>query len=340
MIVKSHEADRFVAKPPPKIVAALIYGPDQGLVRERAEAMALGVVPDLNDAFQVSELDDAALSADPARLADEAAALSMMGGRRVVRVRNAGNGLAKLFEQFLDDPKGDALTVVEAGDLAKSAALRKLFEEADNAAAIACYPDSARDLPDLLRNALKAEGFTIGPEALDDAVARLGSDRGVTRREIEKLALYAHGQKSVSIEDVRATMGDESEIRAEEVCDAAGEGDVKRLDFTLARLWAADQSPVMVVRAAMSHFQRLLAAKSAVERKESLDTAMRKMWPPVHFSRVNAFKAQVARWNEDRLGDALDLLLETEVLCKTTAIPAEAALGRALLNIAAMARTR
>ncbi len=67
---------------------------------------------------------------------------------------------------------------------------------------------------------------------------------------------------------------------------------------------------------------------------------MRKMWPPVHFSRVGAFKAQVARWNEDRLGDALDLLLETEVLCKTTAIPAEAALGRALLNIAAMARAR
>jgi DNA polymerase III subunit delta len=340
MIVKSHEADRFVAKPPPKIAAALVYGPDQGLVRERAEALALSVVTDLNDAFRVSELDDAALSADPARLADEAAALSMMGGRRVVRVRGAGNGLAKLFEQFLDDPKGDALTVVEAGDLAKSAALRKLFEEADNAAAIACYPDSARDLPDLLRNALKAEGFAIGPEALDDAVARLGSDRGVTRREIEKLALYAHGQKTISIEDVRATMGDESEIRAEEVCDAAGEGDVKRLDFTLARLWAADQSPVMVVRAAMSHFQRLLAAKSAVERKESLDAAMRKMWPPVHFSRVNAFKAQVARWNEDRLGDALDLLLETEVLCKTTAIPAEAALGRALLNIAAMARTR
>jgi DNA polymerase-3 subunit delta len=340
MIVKSHEADRFVAKPPPKIAAALIYGPDQGLVRERAEAMALGVVPDLNDAFRVSELDDAALSTDPARLADEAAALSMMGGRRVVRVRGAGNGLAKLFEQFLDDPKGDALTVVEAGDLAKSAGLRKVFEEADNAAAIACYPDSARDLPDLLRNALKAEGLAIGPEALDDAVARLGSDRGVTRREIEKLALYAHGQKSISIEDVRATMGDESEIRAEEVCDAAGEGDVKRLDFTLARLWAADQSPVMVVRAAMSHFQRLLAAKSAVERKESLDTAMRKMWPPVHFSRVGAFKAQVARWNEDRLGDALDLLLETEVLCKTTAIPAEAALGRALLNIAAMARAR
>ena len=59
------------------------------------------------------------MSGDPARLADEAAALSMLGGRRVVRVRNAGNGLGKLFEAFLESPIGDALVVVEAGDLAK-----------------------------------------------------------------------------------------------------------------------------------------------------------------------------------------------------------------------------
>jgi DNA polymerase-3 subunit delta len=340
MIVKSGEADRFVAKPPPKIAATLIFGPDQGLVRERAEAMAKTVVPDLTDAFRVSELDDSTLAADPARLADEAAALSMMGGRRVVRVRGAGNGLAKLFESFLEDPKGDALVVVEAGDLAKSASLRKIFEEADNAAAIACYPDSERDLPDLVRNALKSEGLSIGAEALDDAVSRLGSDRGVTRRELEKLAIYAHGQKSVSLEDVRATLGDESEVRAEEVCDAAGEGDLPRLDAALTRLWASDESPVMVVRAAMSHFQRLLSARAALERKESLDAAMRKMWPPIHFSRTASFKAQAGRWGEDRLGEALDLLLETEVLCKTTSVPSEAALGRALFNIAAMARQR
>ncbi|MGH6873031.1 MAG: DNA polymerase III subunit delta [Rhizomicrobium sp.] len=340
MIVKAGEIARFLAKPPAGVAATLIFGPDLGLVRERAEAMARTVVPDLNDAFRVSELDDAGLSADPARLADEAAALSMLGGRRVVRVRGAGNGLAKLFEDFLDDPRGDALVVVEAGDLAKSSALRKAFESADTGAAIACYPDSERDLPDVIRAALKAEGLAIADDALHEAAARLGSDRGITRRELEKLVLYAHGGRSVGLADVRAVMGDESELRAEEACDAAGEGDMARLDLTLARLWAADESPVMVARVAMTHFQRLLAAKAAVERRESVDAVMKKMWPPVHFSRTASFKAQVARWSADRLGEALDALLEAEALCKTTAIPSEAALGRTLFNIAAMARQR
>ena len=338
--IKSADADRTIKNPPKTMIAALVYGPDAGLARERAETLLKTVVADLTDPFLVSDLDDAALGADPARLADEAAAISMLGGRRVVRVRGASNNLAKTFEAFLDDPKGDALIVVEAGDLAKGAALRKVFEDADNAAAIPCYPDTIRDLPDVVRDGLRAEGLAISGEALADAVSRLGSDRGVTRRELEKLALYCRGQKEVTLDDVRAAMGDEAEARVEEACDAAGLGDLKKLDLALERLWASDVSPVQVVRQTMGHFQKLLQVSTEAARGDNIDFAMKKLRPPLHFSRTNAFRSQVQKWNEPRLLDALDLLLEAEAMCKTTAVPAEAALGRALFNVAAMARAR
>lgn len=338
MIVKASEAERTAKNPPRGLIAALIFGPDSGLIRERAETLSKTVVDDLADPFRVADLDEQTLAGDPARLFDEAAAISMLGGRRVVRVRGAGNGLAKLFESFLAEPVGDALVVVEAGDLAKGAPLRKVFEAAGNAAAIPCYADSARDLAEVVRDAMKAEGLVIAPEALEDAVSRLGSDRGVTRRELEKLALYARGQKQVTLEDVRAAMGDEAETRIEEACDAAGAGDLPRLDLALERLWAADVSTVAVVRQALSHFQRLLLVGAA--RGESMEDAMKKLRPPVHFSRAASFKQQVQKWNETKLLDALDLLLETEALCKTTSVPAQAVCGRALFNVAAMGRMR
>ncbi len=340
MIVKSSDADRYAAHPPKNIIAALVFGPDSGLVRERAETLMKTVVTDLNDAFRVADLDSDDLSSDPARLSDEAAAISMLGGRRVVRVRGAGNGLAKLFDSFLEDPKGDALVVVEGGDLARGTGLRKVFEEADNAAALACYPDTARDLFDVVRNALKAEGLSIAPDALEDAAGRLGSDRGVTRRELEKLALYCHGRKQVTLEDVRAVMGDEAEARVDEAIDAAGNGDLPRLDLALERLWIAGISPVAVVRQSLSHFQRVLLATVESKRGESLDGAIRKLRPPLHFSRVASFKNQAQRWNEAKLSETLDLLLDTEALCKTTAVPAEAACAKALFSVAAMAKTR
>jgi DNA polymerase-3 subunit delta len=343
MIIKSHEADKYVTNPPKGLMVALVYGPDTGLVQERAEKLLKTVTPDLTDPFNTVDLNEAVLQADPARLADEAAAMSMMGGRRTVRVRGAGNDLAELFEAFLDDPsnakEGDALIVIEAGDLAKTSALRKVFDGHKTAAAVQCYPDSVRDLGDVVREALRAEGMSIAPDALEDAVARLGSDRGVTRREIEKLVLYMHAKKQVSIEDVRAVMGDEAEARSESACDAAGTGDLAKLDRELERLWASDTQPAQVIRSAMGHFQRLLQARESVQRGTSIDDVMKRLRPPIHFSRTTAFKNQASRWNGDRLGEALDMLLEAEVLSRTTAVPAEAATGRALMNIAAMARS-
>ncbi|MBN9588648.1 MAG: DNA polymerase III subunit delta [Alphaproteobacteria bacterium 64-11] len=340
MIVKNHEADRFVAAPPKTLAAALVYGPDAGLVQERAEKLARQVVPDLTDPFNVADFNETALLADPARLADEAAAISMMGGRRVVRVRGATNASAEIFETLLSNIKGDALVVAEAGDLAKTAALRKLFESQNHAAAIACYPDSARDLADVVRDGLRAEGLSITPDALEDAVSRLGSDRGVTRRELEKLALYARGQDKVTIDDVRAVMGDEAEARSEAASDAAGTGDFARLDRELERLWTADVAPAQIIRSAMGHFQKLLMVRELTQRGEPLDVALKKLRPPLHFSRAASFKAQAQRWTGDRLGEALDLLLDAEVQTRTTGVPAEAVTARTLMNIAAMAKGR
>lgn len=340
MIVKSYEVERYVDKPPPGIAAVLIYGPDRGLVSERASRLAKSVVSDLNDPFRVSELDETALDRDPARLRDEAQALSMTGGNRVVRVSGAGNGHAPLFESFLESFSGGSLIVVEAGDLAKSAALPRVFADADNAAVIACYPDTQREVEDVVRNALKADALTISEEALDYAGSHLGSDRGVTRQEIEKLALYAHGLKRIELKDVQAVIGDESETGSDDVCDAAGEGDLKRLDLSLERLWLSETSPVSIIRAALSHFQRLALVRARTTRGEAADQAMKSLRPPPHFSRATSFKAQVQRWTEDRLLQALDLFLEAETLCKTTATPGEAVCGRALFNVAAMARAR
>jgi len=340
MIVKSHEADKFVTAPPKALQAALVYGPDAGLVQERTEKLLKTVVSDLTDPFNAVDIAEAALLDDPARLFDEAAAISMMGGRRVIRVRGGGNELATLFESFLHEHKGDALVVVEAGDLPKSSALRKLFEADKAAAAIACYADTARDLGDVVRDALRAQGFALAPGAVEEAVSRLGSDRGVTRRELEKLALYAHGQKQITAEDVRAVMGDESQARSESAFDAAGTGDLVRLDLELERLWAADTQTAQILRGALGHFQRLMLAKEGMARGEPIDTVMRKFFPPIHFSRADSFKAQARNWTAERLADALDLLLEAEGLTRTTAMPAEAITGRTLFTIAAMAKAR
>ena len=338
MIVKSQEADRYLDRPPEKVIAVLLYGPDQGLVNERSERLVQTIVPDIRDPFRVSEIDGAGLVEDRGRLGAEAAALSFSGGRRVVRVRSAGNASAAVFEAFLDQPAGDALVVVEAGDLAKSSSLREVFEQAPNAASVACYPDTPDSVARLLERALQEQGIKVSHDAVMEAVPLLGGDRGTIRRQIEKLVLYAKDAGRVEIPDVRAIIGDESDARIEEVCDAAGEGNARMLDQALERLWSAGISPVAVLRLAIGHFQRVSLVAAATAGGESLDGALRRLRPPVHFARAASFRNQLRVWNVDKLGEALDRLLETEGLCKSTAVPAEAVCGQALFQIAALAR--
>jgi DNA polymerase-3 subunit delta len=339
MNVKPGEAERFAAKPPADLRAALVYGPDSGLVRERADALAKSVVADLSDPFRVADLDESALSGDPARLFDEAAALSMTGGRRVVRIRGAGNALAGMFEDFLESGTGDALIVVEAGELAKSSALRRVFEGADKAAALPCYLDNAQALEDIVRAVMKGYGLAIGADAVEAAVAKLGADRLLTRQELEKLALYAMGDGTVAIAHVEAMMGDESELRVEAVCDAAAEADFVTLDRELTRLWEAGTSPIGVIRPALTHFQRLLAVRAETDEGADVAAAMRKLRPPVFYQRERSFRAQVSRFTVEKLEAALGLLYEAEALVKSTGVPAEAVTGRAFFSVAGLARS-
>jgi DNA polymerase III subunit delta len=339
MEVKTSQIDRFIARPPDGLVAVLLFGPDQGAVRERANALARTVVPDLSDPFRVSDLEESKIAADPACLWDEAAALSMTGGRRVVRIRDAGNGLAPIMSRFLENPAGAALIVVDAGDLAKSASLRQIFARSDNAASIGCYPDNAQSLESLIRVTLNAETLQIGSDALAMLISRLGSDRGVTRSELAKLALYAMGEKIVTEAHIDAVTGDESALRMDEIADSAGLGDYVALDRSLIRLWAAGVAPGTTLRRIMSHFQQLLMARAEVARGADATEAIKKMRPPIHFSRTRDFLVQVSRWNDEKILHALKQLYEAESLARTTGVPEQAVCSRALFTVAALAQS-
>ena len=257
MRLPAGQVEGFLRRPDPQISAVLLFGPDAGLVRERADALARAICPEPQDPFRIAELTPATLGADPARLADEAAQISLMGGRRVVRVRDAGDALAPLFARFLGDSLGDALVVVEAGDLPGRAALRRVFDEAPRAAAIGCYPDSARELAAVIRESFAARHVTANRDAVDFLVQHLGGDRLLTRAELEKLTLYAGEGGRIDLDDVRAVTADSAAVSLDDAVLAAAEGDAVALDRALGRVFQEGESAVAVIRALLRHLQRL-----------------------------------------------------------------------------------
>jgi DNA polymerase III subunit delta len=327
----------FLDHPDPQIRAVLLYGPDAGLVRERADRLARSVCSDLSDPFRVAELTAAALAEDPTRLADEAAQLSLVGGRRVLRVRGASDPQARLFAGFLADLPGDAFVVVEAGELARASPLRRAFETAAGAAAIACYPDGAREIAQVIRESLGAQRITASRDAVDYLVGHLGADRLLTRTELEKLALYAGEGGRIELDDARLSVGDSAALDLDDAVMAAAEGDARRLDRALARIFQEGTSPITVVRAALRHLQRLHRLVAAVADGIPIADALRSARPPVFFRHEDSFRRQLGRWREVPLRQALDRLAGAERAMKQTGFPAETLCREALSALVLMA---
>jgi len=331
----------YIAKPDPKLRAILVYGPDQGLVRERAETLAKAAVPALDDPFRVATLTGAALASDPARLHDEMAAQSLSGGRRLLRVREAGDALSDLCETLLEDPPGgDSLCVVEAGDLAARSTLRRVFEAAENAVAVPCYADGARELSDLVRAVLGSHQVTASAEAQHYLVSRLGGDRALSRAELEKLALYAGDGGEIELEDAQAAVGDSAELTAEDAIFAAAEGDGEHLERALARAFQEGESAVAIVRAAMRHFERLHVTGLRIAAGSAPDEALRALRPPIFFKQQERFTATLRRWPPRRAALALRLLLEAEQQMRRTGFPDQTICGECLMRLARGARAR
>ena len=333
MELKGQRVAAFIRRPDPAVGAVLVYGPDVGLVRERVEAIARTIVDDLRDAFRVSDLAGAALEKDPARLFDEAAALSMTGGRRVVRVRAAGNGLAELFDRFLREPKGEALVIVESGDLKKESSLRKVFERARNAAGIACYADEGEALLRLVREELGRRGVAPTADAVQWLAEHLGADRQQSRTELEKLALYV-GAGEATLEQAMAVVGDSAERDSDDAVMAAADGDVPGFDRCWRVLSAEGISEISLLRAAQRHLQRLHLAAFLIAGGREPAGAMAALRPPVFWKQQPGFEAQLRRWSPGALANWLDRLTQVELQCKTAGAPVALLVGRALLGLA------
>ena len=335
MKIQPARAAQFLSAPPSNVRAVLFYGPDGGLVRERALALTALIAADPSDPFRVVEMTGRTLAEDGARLADEAAAISFTGGRRVVRLRDAGDGVTRIFEAFLGDGPGDAMIVVESGDLPPRSSLRKLFEKSEQAAAIACYRDEGRDLEQVIRQSFSTAGLAVEPDALTYLLTHLGGDRQLSRRELEKVILYKGTQTSaVGLADVEACVGNSSALALDDVADAAALGDLRRLTTALARCLQEGASAVAVLRAVAVHFQRLHLVTSRVAAGERLDDALKRLKPPLFWKKKEAFTTQLRLWRLEDLGPALERLLAAERSAKTTGIPAEPLLGITLYRLA------
>jgi DNA polymerase-3 subunit delta len=335
--LKAHEVDAWLARPRPDTQIVLIYGPDRGLVSERARRFAERTGIPLDDPFSVMRLDAGEIEKEPGRLFNEASMVSMFSGRRLLWVRNAQGqrALADDVKALCAAPSADATILIEAGDLKKGLALRSTVEASKTALALPCYMDDAGAVDSVIDDELGKAGLTINHEARALLKRNLGGDRMATRAEVAKLTLYALGQKEISTDDVRALTGDVSAASVDLAVDAVLAGDLQAFDTAYSRHATGPSQIYTVLSATQRQLQILQQMRAAMERNgASASSAVASARPPVFFSRRRLVEQALGRWTSLKLGRLLATLHDTVLETRRRADLAVSLSHNALVQIA------
>jgi DNA polymerase-3 subunit delta len=338
--IPAKDVDGFVARPDPRRPIVLVYGPDLGLVRERVDALLQGAGGNASDPFSTVTIEGDVLAGDPGRLADEARAIGLFGGKRLVHIRAGGRSFADALTSLLADPPQDAFIVIEAGDLKKGAPLRKLVEASHAAVALPCYQDDERTVTRLVETTLKNAGLAIDADARDMLVSLLGADRMASRSELEKLVLYVGDKKRVEFADVLAAIADSSTLALDDVVDAAAAGDTVEAVAAFAKARAEGIPASVVIGAAIRHIATLHRLSLRVERGERLSRIVTEPQQRIFFRRQSFFERALNRFGPQEFERTLTALGTALLASRRSAELADPIAEREILAIAKGARRR
>jgi DNA polymerase III subunit delta len=338
--LRGKEIDSFLARPDAGRPIILLYGPDAGLVRERADALMASAVDDPNDPFSLVRLDGDELAAEPSRLVDEAMTVPLFGGRRAIRVRAGSRSFAGGVDTLADMSIRDCRIVIEAGELRAESPLRKACEKAKNAVAIGCYPDTERDLARLIDEELRLANLRVAQDARATLMGLLGGDRQASRNELRKLSLYAHGKGEITLDDVMTVVSDASDLKLDPIVDAAFAGNPAVVESEFAKAMVAGTYPGVIISAAQRQAAWLHKSALAVADGTPLSSVLEGGYPRLHFSRKGAVETALRNFSPPRLVGIIDQLGTAALDMRKQTSLASAIAQRTLLAIAANAKRR
>lgn len=333
---KAHEVENWLRQPDPRASIVLIYGPDLGMVSERARSFASKTGIALDDAFSVARLD-ASEAEEPGRLVDEAFTVPMFADRRLIWLRNVGQqkSIADAVKQICEAPPLDAIILIEGGDLKRGSPLRTVVEGTAAAIALPCYADEARDVDRLIDEVMGANEVRLSIDARALLKRNLGGDRMGTRGELEKLALYARGKDVIEVEDVAALTGDVAGRSVDEVVDAMLTGQLRDFDLMFERHVQAGAHPYLLLASALRQLHTLQVMRAALdEGRRSASDIINTARPPIFFARKKTMEAALRKLRRPIIARALDRLSSALLESRRRPDLGEALIRQALLGIA------
>lgn len=338
MNFKDADIIKYIKTPDLGIKCVIIFGTNEGKIADYCMQFARSVCIDLKDAFRVVNLNMDTINKDAGILFGEYNAQSLLGGRRVIIIKDVTDALVKHLKVLFDETKSDSLLILTSTTLNTKSSLITLGKDREDFAVIGCYEDREKDIKLFVREYLIKNQITISENACELLCMRLSNDKKANISEMDKLITYLGSRRNVEIEDIKTVISDTSSSSIEDLCYYIGTGQTPKAIDSYKELLNEGGEPVTIVRSIGNHFLGLLNYVYSVEQGKRPDEIIASIRPPVMFYRKDDLKLQINIWKKSSVLDAIGLLYQCEKDCKTTNLPAQEILSYTIMQLCGAAR--
>jgi len=326
--IATKDIEQFIVNIPKNITAILLYGPDSGLVKLRAETITSS--RNLASRFRYEEV-----KSNPATLLDSLRSIKLFGEdntkEKIAIVECSGATLVEPLLSIIKKEEYKGLLLFCANELGADSSLRKTFEAGAHTAAVACYVDDALSVARIIQQIFKSRKITCEAGVIQQLANSITlGDRLLIMNEIEKILLFLNKQH-IALADLKGHLIWQTEVSFDNLCYQASLRQVNNIEGLLAKLQSEGHNLVSIIRMLIRHFSRLYQVRNLIDQGKPEQQAMSSLSPPVFFKQVEEFSKCLKLWTSPQLLQMLEQLNDLEFAAKQTSMPAGLMLRRALM---------
>ena len=314
MIVKEHQIEKIVRNNK-KFLNILIYGPNEGLVREQIEKLTKEYLSkgDYEEiSFNGKDLED-----DTGSLETIIRSVSMFFKNKIVIADSIKDKHLSIIEEIVLKAPEQAVLVVREGSLSKSSKIRKFFEEHKTCYSLACYEDDGRSMMKSIDEFIKKNSIELSPDVKNYLLQSLSNDRMISKHELEKIELFYKNSKSeIKLDEIRILLNDSSTQNLNKMNEYVMFGNTYKSSKIVNKLLTEGASPISLVRSLSNYMLRVQKTKIEMKKGNNFDIAIKSLRPPVFWKDKGNFERHCHKWPLSSIENSLFKLLETEVSCK------------------------
>jgi DNA polymerase-3 subunit delta len=310
----------------------VIVGEEKSLVDAECEKLLETLLEPQQRATGLFNADPAEVSA--IEVLDELRTLPFLTERRVILIKGADKFVSEnreLLEKYFDNPCPTGILILTVGNWSAQTKLAKKLPSVGKLLSVT-QPKRWQLPRRLVQYARDAHDKTISETAAELLVELSGDELVRLYGEVDKLALFAHNEKSITEQHIELLIGHNRIFSVFAVIDAVIAGDITQAICRLRTMFAEDKSAEYTVVGAFAfHFRRMFSAKVLLEKGVGTSEIAKRLriWGD-----RDSFFAQLRKVSLKQIGSILQQLAATDYAIKTGRAKAEVATEQLVLKLA------